>query len=133
MPAEANKDIVRRAGEAFGRGDWEALVSLMAEDVAYALIGSGQFSGTLHGRTAVYKMLTEGLAPKLSTPGIVMTIESLIAEGDFVVEQAHGSSLTRAGMPYNNSYCRVWHIRDGQVQAMTEYLDTELLERSFRE
>ena len=133
MSTESNKEIVRRAGEAFGRGDWEALVALMDENVAYSLIGSGPFSGTLHGRTAVYQMLSEGLAPTLSTPGIVMTVESLIAEGDYVAEQAHGTSLTKAGEPYNNTYCRVWHILGGQVQSMTEYLDTELIERSFAE
>ena len=133
MSTESNKEIVRRAGEAFGRGDWEALVALMDENVAYSLIGSGPFSGTLHGRAAVYKILSEGLAPNLSTPGIVMTIESLIAEGDYVAEQAQGTSLTNAGRPYNNTHCRVWHILGGQIQSMTEYLDTELIERSFAE
>jgi ketosteroid isomerase-like protein len=131
MSGESNKDIVRRAGEAFGRGDWDALVGLMHDDVAYSLIGSTAFSGTLRGRKAVLEMLSEGLAPSLSTPGIVMSVDNLIAEGEYVAEQARGASRTKSGAEYNNSYCRIWRIIEGRVVSMTEYLDTELLGRAF--
>ncbi|NNL84988.1 MAG: SnoaL-like domain-containing protein [Myxococcales bacterium] len=131
MSGEANKDIVRRAGDAFGRGDWEELVGLMHDNVAYTLIGSTAFSGTLRGRAAVFEMLSEGLAPSLSTPGIVMSVDNLIAEGEYVAEQARGASRTESGAEYNNSYCRIWRIVEGQILSMTEYLDTELLGRAF--
>lgn len=130
MSIEANKEIVRRAGEAFGEGNWEALLALMHEDVEYALIGESSFSPKLRGKEAVREMLA-GLAAGLATPGITMHIENLIAEGEYVAEQARGSARTVTARPYNNTYCRVWRIVDGKVVSLLEYLDTDLLIRCF--
>ena len=65
-------------------------------------------------------------SPSAMRFSIVMTIENLIAEGDYVAEQARGKSRTEDGRDYNNIYCRVWRIVDGKIQSLHEYLDTEL-------
>lgn len=45
--------------------------------------------------------------------------------------QAHGKATTKAGKPYNNTYCQVYRITDGKVREVTEYLDTELVTSAF--
>jgi ketosteroid isomerase-like protein len=76
----------------------------------------------------VLKGLRNSLVARLERGGaIAMTIENLIAEGDYVAEQARGKARTKDGKDYNNTYCRVWRITDGKIRAMQEYLDTELV------
>ncbi len=133
MSIERNKDLVRRAMAAFGRGDMEGYLAEAADDFAFTLRGTTPFSGTLHGKQAVLDMLRTGLQPSLASPGIEMIIENLIAEGEYVVEQAQGQARTAAGKDYNNTYCRVWHIVDGKVHSLVEYLDTELVRSAFSE
>jgi len=131
MSTEPNKNLVRRAMAAFGRGDMEDYLADAADNVTYTLIGTTPFSGTLYGKQAALDMLRNGLRPSLSSPGIVMTIENLIAEGEYVVEQARGQARTATGKDYNNTYCRVWRIVDGKITALVEYLDTELVRSAF--
>jgi len=76
----------------------------------------------------VLKGLRNSLVARLENGGaIAMTIENLIAQGDYVAEQARGKARTKDGKDYNNTYCRVWRITDGKIRAMQEYLDTELV------
>jgi ketosteroid isomerase-like protein len=50
-----------------------------------------------------------------------------IAEGDHVVVEARGSNVTKAGVPYNNTYCFVFRLAGGKLAELTEYMDTELV------
>ena len=42
-----------------------------------------------------------------------------------------GTAETLDDRPYNNSYCWIIRLRDGQFAEVTEYLDTELVTRVF--
>ena len=55
------------------------------------------------------------------------TAHRFIAEDDLVVVEARGSNTTKAGIPYNNTYCFVVRLAGGKLQELTEYLDTELV------
>ena len=57
----------------------------------------------------------------------LVTADRFIAEGDFVVVEARGRSTTKQGKPYNNSYCWIYRFTNGEVTALTEYLDTALV------
>jgi hypothetical protein len=43
------------------------------------------------------------------------------------VVEFRGRAMTKAGRPYNNTYCYVFRLADGQVAEITEYLDTQLV------
>lgn len=45
--------------------------------------------------------------------------------------QTTGTAETHDGVPYNNSYCQVIRIRDGQIADVKEYFDTALLASVF--
>ena len=97
-----------------------------ADDVTLSVMGA--VFPPIHGKQKVLKGLRNALAARLENGGaIAMTIENLIAEGDYVAEQSHGKARTKDGKDYNNTYCRMWHITNGKIQAMQEYLDTELV------
>jgi uncharacterized protein len=129
---EQNKEIVRRAVAAISRGDLEGFMGDAAADVTLSVMGSA-FS-PMRGKQKVLKGLRNALAARLENGGaIAMTIENLIAEGDYVAEQSRGKARTKDGKDYNNTYCRVWHITDGKIRAMQEYLDTELVRKCLLE
>ena len=123
---EQNKEIVRRAIAAISRGDLDGFMADASEDVTLSVMGA--VFPPIHGKAKVMKGLRNALGARLENGGaIAMTIENLIAEGDYVAEQSHGKARTKDGKDYNNTYCRVWRIADGKIHAMQEYLDTELV------
>jgi len=123
---EQNKEIVRRAIAAISRGDLEGFMADAADDVILSVMGA--VFPPIEGKQKVLKGLRNALGVRLEGGGaIAMTIENLIAEGDYVAEQSRGVARTKSGKDYNNTYCRVWQITNGKIQAMQEYLDTELV------
>ena len=123
---EQNKEIVRCAIAAISRGDMEGFLADAADDFTMAVMGTAL--PPIQGKQKALKGLRNALVARLENGGaIAMTIEKLIAEGDFVAEQARGVARTKSGKDYNNTYCRVWRITDGKIRSMQEYLDTELV------
>jgi len=129
MSTEQNKETIRRAMSALGRGDFTGFLADFTDDCTFTIMGLG--ASPLQGKPAVRKFLDDTLGTLLVDGAIAMTIENLIAEGDSVVEQAWGKSQTKTGNPYDNTYCRVWRFTDGKIKSMTEYLDTELARRAI--
>ena len=54
-----------------------------------------------------------------------------MAERDYVVVEGRGQAITKTGKPYHNTYCFVFRLANGKVQALTEYLDTEVITAAF--
>ena len=125
MGVEANKATVRSFYEAGNRGDIEACLALIADDIVWRNIGSTALSGEYRGKAVLMEELLGPLFGQLKA-GIRSTVVRLIAEGDFVVAETSGEAETRDGRPYNNTYCQVIRLRDGQFVEVTEYMDTHL-------
>jgi ketosteroid isomerase-like protein len=130
MNVEQNKQIVQNFFEAGNRGEMERCMELLADDISWTDIGTTKFSGTYVGKDTLSKDLLGPLFGQLKA-GIYSTIENIIAEGPFVVVQSRGAAETTDGKPYNNTYCHVFELRDGKIQAVTEYLDTALTNTVF--
>ena len=128
--SEQNKEIVRNAVAALSKGDYDAFLADAADDVSFTLIGETELSGTISGKQTLSDALKQLLGGGLEAP-IQMTIDNLIAEGDFVAEEARGKARSKTGVDYNNTYCRVWKISGGKIQSCVEYLDTELVTKAL--
>ena len=130
MGIAANKQVVLDFYEAGARGDMDACFALLADDVKWTNIGSTKFSGTYIGKQAIADNLLGPLFSQLKA-GIESQIERLTAEGDFVVAQTTGTAETMDGTPYNNTYCQVIRICNGQIADVKEYMDTALIDSVF--
>ena len=130
MGIAENKQVVLDFYEAGARGDMDACFALLADDVTWTNIGSTKFSGTYIGKQAIAEDLLGPLFSQLKA-GISSQIERLTAEGDIVVAQTSGTAETMDGTPYNNTYCQVIRIRDGQIADVKEYMDTALIDSVF--
>ena len=127
---EENKNVVRRFFQLSAEGDMDGCFDLLHDDLTWTNIGSTRFSGTFRGREAVLQDLVGPLFGALSA-GILNSLEQLIAEGDEVVVLSRGEAQTLDGQPYNNSYAQVFTVREGQIFAVREYMDTALVDRVF--
>ena len=125
-----NKQVVLDFYEAGARGDMDACFALLAADVTWTNIGSTKFSGTYTGKRAIAEDLLGPLFGQLKA-GISSRIERLTAEGDIVVAQTSGTAETQNGVAYNNTYCQVMQIRNGQIANVMEYMDTALVDAVF--
>ena len=130
MGTAENKQVVLDFYEAGARGDMDACFALVADDVTWTNIGSTKFSGTYKGKQALLDNLVGPLFGQLKA-GISSQVEHVVAEADTVVAQTRGTAETHDGTPYNNTYCQVFRIRDGRIAAVTEYMDTALIDNVF--
>ena len=103
----------------------------MADDVRWTVIGSCPVSRTYTSRQQFLEGAAKPLSEKLAGP-IQPTVRNVIAEGDNVVIQWDGRATTKAGKPYNNSYCWVMRLENGKVKEGTAYIDTELVSELWR-
>ncbi len=130
MSTEANKKTVLKFFESGNRGDMETCFSLVANDICWTNMGTTSLSGTYSGKAELMEKLLGPLFGQLKQ-GIQLVVVRLVAVGDHVVAQTKGSAETLDGRPYNNSYCWIIRVRDGQFVELTEFLDTELVTSVF--
>lgn len=130
MSAADNKRIVTAIYDAMAEGDGRPFNAAMAEDFTWILEGTGAWSRTWRGRDAVRRDLLKPLFAQFATP-YRCRAERIVAEDDIVVVLARGEVMTVAAKPYNNSYCFVIRMRDGQMVELREYLDTELVAKAL--
>jgi ketosteroid isomerase-like protein len=130
MGIAENKQVVIDFYDAAGRGDIDTCFALLADDIQWTNIGTTRLSGTYQGKQDLVERLLGPLFSQLRA-GIRSRIERLVGEGDIVVAQTSGTAETLDGRPYNNTYCQVIRLRDGQIIEVKEYLDTALVSEVF--
>ena len=130
MGAAENKKLMQDMFAELGKGNGDAFLGNMADDIEFTIIGSTKWSGTFKGKKELVEKLLGPLNAELEG-GITITPSNFIADGDTVAMQAQGKSTTKGGKSYDNTYCQVFTFKDGKVQRVTEYLDTELVTTAF--
>ena len=131
MSIESNKQVVRDFFTALSAGDAARVRELLHADVAWTIIGDTPLSQTFRGHDGVEKGLLATVGTLIDTSaGVRVEVIEMIAEGDKVVCRAQGTVKGNHG-PYNNTYCHVFTVRDGQIVENIEYLDTLLIERAL--
>jgi ketosteroid isomerase-like protein len=130
MSAAENKELIRNMFAELAKGNGQAFLDAMADNVRFTIIGTTKYSGTCNGKQEILNKVLMPLSAQLEG-GLTITPDNFIAEGDYVAMQARGNSRTKSGGTYNNTYCQVFRLANGKVQEITEYLDTELVTRAF--
>jgi ketosteroid isomerase-like protein len=107
MSAAENKKLIRDAFDAWSRGDGRAFFKLVADDVRWTVTGSTPISRTYNSK------------------------RDFIADGDKVAVQFESHAQGKNGIAYNQTYCWMLRLADGQVREVIAYLDTELVTKLF--
>ncbi len=126
--SEENVEVIRAALDAWNRRDFDALTSLVQEDVELHLIGGfADLIGTeFKGREAVFRFWREFIG----NVGGQFELETAHDAGDRVVTVAtiRGAGET-SGAPVKIRFGQVWSFRDAKVSRMDSYYEaSEALE-----
>jgi ketosteroid isomerase-like protein len=130
MSTMQNKQLLQQLYAELEQGNSRPFVEKLADDFRWVIAGDSCWSRTYDGKQAVMDELFPKLRATLADR-VRTRATRFIAEGDLVVVEARGNNKTRTGMPYNNSYCMIYTVRDGMLHGMVEYMDTDLAIRAL--
>jgi uncharacterized protein len=130
MGASENKQLMQQVFAELSKGNSKPFVDSMADDFRWTVTGTTKWSKTYEGKQAVLTELFGTLRSRIGDR-IRTTAHRFIAEADYVVVEARGNNTTKSGIPYNNTYCFVFRIAEGELKELTEYMDTELVTAVF--
>lgn len=114
------------------KGNDNLFIEAMADEMKWIWMGSGLWSKTFNGKPEVLAKLWSAVRQTLIPPFKVLA-SNFIADGDFVTVEAIGQNCTPDGKTYNNKYCWICKITDGKIHELKEYMDTDLVTKTFTE
>ena len=132
MSEASNVDIVKRAYEAFGRGDLDALLDLLEDGIEWVTPGPPelQSAGRRRGKQEV-----AGFFQTLSDMYTFERFEprQFISQGDRVVVLGDERVRIKAtGSPFDFEWVHVFEFRNGKVARFREYGDMTPIVAGFR-
>jgi ketosteroid isomerase-like protein len=123
MSEQQNVDVVRRAYEAFGRGDIEALLNLLDDNIEWSAPGPADLptAGRRRGRQQVaefFKALNENFEFDRFEP------TTFIAQGEHVVVLGEETyRIRRTGTAITAQWAHAAVVRHGRIVTFTDYAD----------
>jgi ketosteroid isomerase-like protein len=128
MSTAQNVQTVKDFFAAIGRGDREALLKLVAEDIEWIIPGRDwALAGTHRGHAGVLDLL-ETASRSLETS---TQTQAFIAQGDRVLVVGTATGRVKAtNKPFEDDWVFAITVRDGQLTGIREYIDTQALARA---
>ena len=119
---ERNKQLVREFFTILNRGDVPAIVAAYASDGHLQTMGRTLISGSF---TRAQIEAAAGQIYQVFPQGLTFSIDAMTAEGERVAVEAHSHGRHISGALYSNEYHFLFVFRDGKLQLLREYMDTE--------
>ena len=123
MGASHNKAIVREYFEKMAAGD-PSVPDLLADDVCWWVPPASELGGVYEGRDAVLELMAGGTGLYDPSTPLVVQIEQMVAEDDWVCVQAVIEARTARGEDYRNHYHFAFQLSEGKLVQVREYVDT---------
>ncbi|WP_405160607.1 nuclear transport factor 2 family protein [Nocardia sp. NBC_01499] len=127
MSAIENKKLLEHIFEQMAAGNTSALSDAMADDFRWVFPGDWSWSGTWEPKAVVLKGLLRPLMAQFTE--YRLAADFVIAAEDRVVVQARSHAITTRGDRYDQTYCLLFRVTDGQLTEVVEHCDTALVER----
>ena len=128
MSIEKNIQTVKDFFAAIGRGDREALLALVAEDIEWVIPGEDwPLVGTRHGHAGLADLLeTASRSIETSTE-----LREFVAQRDRVLVVGFARGRIKAtNKTFEDDWIFDITVRDGKVAHIREYIDTQALARA---
>ena len=127
---ESTRRVVADYVRALQGGGLDALRKSFAPDATWTLRGGLPVSGTWTGPDGIIDGFLAQLVERLDPDApISQDVHRIIADGEYAVAEWTSHARSRDGRAYENDYAVVFHVVDGQIAAVTEYLDTAYLQQ----
>lgn len=128
MNTAANKKLVQQVYEDSASRSGTTFADNLADDACWIVTGQYSWSHEFRGRDAIQNGLMGHFRSFFAVRPRTVAF-NFIAEGDYVVVEARGDNVTKAGLRYDNQYCMVWRIENGRIRQIKEYCNSTLVER----
>ncbi|HVE68452.1 MAG TPA: nuclear transport factor 2 family protein [Solirubrobacteraceae bacterium] len=120
---ERNVQVVKDAYAAFGRGDVEAVLGAMTEDVEWNEAESMPYTCRQPGPQEVAEQIFGPIVQDIEDFSV--TPEEIVASGDLVVVICRYRGTGKAtGRELDEPAVHVWDMRDGKLARFRQFLDT---------
>ncbi len=132
MSEQANISLLKQAYAAYGKGDIQTVLGMLAQDIEWELpeVEGIPFTGKRRGLAEVsdfFRILAECQEPREFRP------DRFIGQGDQVVVLGHATFTVRStGTEYSDEWCHVFDIKGGKIANFKEYSDTNKAAQAFQ-
>lgn len=127
VSAIENKKLLAHIFEQMAAGNTAALSEAMADDFRWVFPGGWSWSGAWESKAVVLNGLLRPLMAQFTEYRVAA--DFVVATADRVVVQARGHGVTTRGERYDQTYCFIFRVTDGQLTEVIEHCDTALVER----
>lgn len=121
-PVEDNKIRVSEFFAALNAGDVEAVLAAYTEDGCVQTMGNTLISGEFARdelASAIRQVFTA------FPGGLRFTVHDMVAENEKVAVEASCTGEHASGQTYENNYHFLFEFREGKLNRLREYMDTE--------
>jgi uncharacterized protein len=125
---EQNAELIRRAYDAFARGDTATVFQILGTDITWHVPGSSPLSGDYKGHDQVGGFFAATMELSAGTFGI--DIQDILASGDRVVVLCTVAA-ERLGQSWSSPEVHVWQVTGGQATDFREFQGDERTEDEF--
>ena len=132
MQEAQNTNVVQDAYAAFGRGDVQAILNSLGDDIVWQGVkGTGPqvpTSGERRGKPAVaefFKQMAANYTFSRFEP------RDFIAQGDKVAALGHYTATTAAKKTFDSDWVMVFTFRGGKIVLFQEYCDSAAINAAF--
>jgi uncharacterized protein len=119
-----NKALVAEFMEVFSKGNVDEILAMMDDSATWWVAGTMEGISGTKDKKGFGEMLG-GISEGCEGGAIRLTPLAWTAEGDRVAVETESYADVKNGRTYNNLYHFVFEVRDGKIQAVKEFLDTE--------
>src|SRR5260370_4887800 len=119
MSAIANKKLVQQVYADSASRSGTTFADNLGEDAIWIVTGQYSWSHEFRGRDAIQNGLMGHFRSFFAVRPRTVAF-NFIADGDYVVVEARGDNVTKAGLRYDNHYCMVWRIENGPSNKIEE-------------
>lgn len=117
-------EIVRRSYEAFARGDMDAVVADMRDDIEWQQAQGLPHGGTYHGLAEVRRNVFDPLDRDWWSEFAAVPSEFLDAGAEVVVLGRYRGTARQTGKRLDVPFVHVWSLRAGKAWRFRQFLDT---------
>jgi len=128
--SEATRALIEEAFARYEQGDPEPLFERVADEVRWTVMGTHPLAGEYASKREFLEATYSRIAGALEGP-IRCTVTRILVDGEWAVVEWRGQATSVTGEPFNNFYCWVMRVVDGQITEVTAYVDTALVVELF--